>query len=80
MAPRTADATPDISGVLSVSKNISKTNMGIYVIKNEGIEHGIKMYLPLIFTFSYLSNVNISTKFFHNYIFTFKDIVFFLDT
>lgn len=43
LAPAT-DAVADKSGLLSVSKNISKINVGIYVIENEGIKHGIKMY------------------------------------
>lgn len=43
LAPAT-DAVADKSGLLSVSKNISKINVGIYVIENEGIKHGLKMY------------------------------------
>lgn len=39
LAPAT-DVVADKSGLLSVSK----INLGIYVIENEGIKHGLKMY------------------------------------
>lgn len=48
---------------------MSKIDIGINVIENEGTKHGIKINLPLIFNFLYLSNVNISFKLFQNYIF-----------
>lgn len=50
-------------------RKMSKIDKGINVIENEGIKHGIKINLPLIFNFLYLSNVNISFKLFQNYIF-----------
>lgn len=67
MAPA-IDASADKSVLLSVSKK-SKIDIGINVIENEGIKHGIKINLPLIFNFLYHSNVNISIKLFENYIF-----------
>lgn len=50
-------------------RKMSKIDIGINVIENEGIKHGIKINLPLIFNFLYLTNVNISFKLFQNYIF-----------
>lgn len=50
-------------------RKMSKIDIGINVNENEGIKHGIKINLPLIFNFLYLTNVNISFKLFQNYIF-----------
>lgn len=69
MAPAT-DASADKSVLLSdLCRKMSKIDIGINVNENEGIKHGIKINLPLIFNFLYLSNVNISFKLFQNYIF-----------